>query len=231
MRSLTANLRIENALNKLSTGANQNIASWKKQEAVNKAVLDLCRRQIHGANQFREGKEASVVRVDDLQVLLKVQKLSGSDKGLFFLSSKLPTDYFGYSRVTPICSKDTCTNIRIPSILIEDSNVDVYLTDGEKQPSFDFEQSFHTLAGGRVRMYHNKDFIVNELELSYYKLPQYIEFPNTPLPTGGVGKDMEWEFKEDFCHLIIEEAISILAANIQDANTLQVASQKVEQNN
>jgi hypothetical protein len=222
MTSVQAQLKIKNGLNKLDSKDHPNILAWKMEEAVNTEARRFCRIRI-------AAKESDLKLTDDLQVLLKSAKLSGSNKSTYFLSHKLPSDYFAHSRVTPICNKDNCVAVRIPSILQEDANVDEFLSDYSSQPSFDFEQAFHILGGNKIKIYHNGDFEVKEAELEYFRTPQYITFLNTPQTNGGVGKDMVWEFKDDICDLIIEGAIGILAGDTENINRMQIAQGIVQQ--
>jgi hypothetical protein len=222
LTSLQASIRIKNDLNKLDSKDYQNIPLWKMEEAVNTAALRFCRRRI-------DAKETNNKLVEDLQVLLKGPvRLVGVDKDIFFLSHKLPTDYFASSSVAPICEKGECSGVRMGSELVEDANVNDLLQDYSSQPSFDFEQTFHVIAGDKIRQYHNRDFKIKELELTYYRQPQYITFPNTPQIDGSLGKDMTWEFKKDICDLIIEEAVEILAENTENINRAQVAQNNLQ---
>jgi|SRR6478609_8517367 len=224
MISSQAIIKIENGLNKLSSSDYQNITKERMQDAVNEAVLTVCRERI-------PVKEATNEKMDDIQVLLMPpQRVSGSDKGKYFESHTLPPDYFAMSRVTPICTKGYCTTISMKSDLVEDANIDTYLSDWSRQPSFDFEQTFHTLFSNRIKQYHNGDFEVKELELSYYRKPTYIQLPQAYLPTGGQGIDMKWEFKDDFCEIIIKEAISILAGQTENLTAYQINSQQPNNN-
>jgi hypothetical protein len=223
MTSLRASLIIKNALNKLDSKDYPNIELWKMEEAVNIAASEFFRERY-------EAKESNLKFLEDLQVLLKPTRLAGSDKGIYFLSHRLPSDYFGYSVVTPICSKNSCQGVRIKSELAESSNVDDLLQDYSSSPSFEFEQAFHTIEGNKIKVFHNKEFEVAELDLIYYKKPQYITFPNTPQIDGGVGKDMEWEFKEDVALLIIKKAVKILSDNTDNVNRSQLAAQDLAKN-
>src|SRR5688572_6224012 len=100
--------KINLRLNKDATQDYDNIWSYVKSEAFNKAVNDWVRRQIHGNNQKQEGDEETTMRVDDLQWLLKADFLTIRDKGVYVESNKLPSDYLYYKRVTPYVSKGDC---------------------------------------------------------------------------------------------------------------------------
>jgi hypothetical protein len=215
MTSTQASIIIKNGLNKLDSGDHKNITLEKMEEAINLSTKRFVRERI-------EAKEINIKLTDDLQVLLKPEKLSGSNKDTYFLSHKLPSDYFGTSRVTPICEKGECLAIRIKSDLIEDGNVDEFLQDDSSQPSFEFEQCFYVISSNKVKLYHNNDFKVKEIELSYYKQPQYITFPGAYQFDGSRGKDMVWEFKDDVCDLIIEGAIKIISGNVKNIDSLDI---------
>lgn len=220
MTSSQAALQIKNALNKLDSNDYANIQLWKIQEALNVATQRFVRRRL-------PGKEKDSLVVEDIGILLKDTRLSGSNRDMYFLSHSLPVDYFGLSRVAAICAKDNCI-LRIASEWVEDANTNDYLQDWDSQPSFDFEQTFHTLSGRRIKSYHGGDFEVKELDISYYRQPQYIQMPNAPLPGGGIGKDMTWEWKDDVADLLIEEAVWILSGNTGDYNRNALAQQIIQ---
>jgi len=182
MTSNRASLDIKNALNKLDTQDFQNITPTQIQEAVNKAAIRFVRQRL-------PMKEVDKMRVDDLQVLLVPSvRLSGSNKDIFFLSRRISEDYLSHSRVTAICSKGPCSSVRIKSQLVEDANVDDMLSSWDQQPSFKFEQCFHILSSNRIKVYHNKDFTVSEIELSYYRKPVFIQFEGAVLPDRSRGR-------------------------------------------
>lgn len=221
MTSEQAAIQIQNALNKLHSNDYVNIELWKMQEALNTAASRFTRRRM-------PSKDKDSLSTEDISILLKETPLSGSDKGQYFQSHLLPKDYFGLSRITVIAQKGNCSR-RICSDWIEDGNADKYLEDWTTQPSFDFEQVFHVLSGSRIKAYHGGDFAIKELELSYYRKPQYIQMPGAPLPDGNTGKDMTWEWKDDIADLIIEEAVWILSGNTGDYNRNALATQIIQQ--
>lgn len=212
--------KINIRLNKDASSDYDNIWPYIKSEAFNKAVNDWVRRQYHGNNQSREGDEESTTRVDDLQFLLKKDpSIAIRDKGVYVESNKLPTDYLYYKRVTPYVSKGDCTNVSIKSHLKEEANVDDLL---KSLPSFDFEETFNTLIGNRIHLYHNRDFIVEKIELTYYKKPKIYNFKKLTDTT---------EFKDDVAEIITDEACKIIASDIESLNQKALAEQRAEGNN
>ena len=211
--------KINLRLNKSSSDDYDNLWPYVKSEAFNKAVNDWVRRQYRGNNQKQEGDEESVARVDDLQFLLKPDFLTIRDKGIFVETNKLPSDYLYHKRVTPYVSKGVCSDITIKSHLREEANVDELISS---LPSFDFEETFHTLIGNKIHLYHNKQFIVDRLQLTYYRKPKVYDFKKL---------DDVTEFKDDVAEIITDEACKIIASDIESLNQKALAEQRGEFNN
>lgn len=207
-------------LNKSDTNDYDNLWTDVVQEAWNKAKIEWVRRQIRGKNQTQEGDEESKDRVDDLQVLLKNKQISASSYKVYSESS-IPDDYFYYKRVSPLCSKDECLNKILKSTLEEEANVDVLLND--KTPSWKFEETFNTLIGNKIRVYHNSEFICKEIKLTYYRKPKYDKIDR-------VAENII-EFKDDVCEMIIDEMVKILASDIESINQKNLSQERVENNN
>lgn len=210
--------KIDIRLNKQASGDYDNLWSYNKQEAFNKAVNEWVRRQKRGKNQTQEGDEESADRVDDLQVLLKMDTLSVRDKGNFAQTNKLPSDYLYYKRATPIVSKGNCQNVTINSYLKEEANVDAL----RGLPSFKFEETFHTLIGNKIHVYHFQDFTVEKVLLTYYRTPKVYNFKKL---------DDVVEFKDDICDILVDEAAKIIASDLENINQKNLAQERAENNN
>lgn len=207
--------KIDLRLNKGATGDYDNIWSYQKEEAYTKATNAVIRKMVHGKNQTQEGDEETRMRVDDLQILLKADNLNSRNKGFYNQTDKLPSDYLYFKRVTPKVSKDNCVGITIKSHLREEANVD----DLTNLPSFDFEETFHTLINNRIHIYHNKDFTINKVEITYYRKPTVYSFKKL---------DTVVEFKDDVCELIVDETCKILASDMESVNQKTLAQERRE---
>ena len=224
MNSKIAIQRIDNALEKQASSSNANLNNWDKEDALNKALNDWIRRQVHGNNPRREGSEESQMRVDDLQPLLVPErKISVTNGPIFSDTSKLPENYRYYNRLTPVVTKGQCQSVRIKSTFVENANTDDLLQDWTFAPSFDFEQTFHIMASNKFRTYHNGEFEIEHILLSYYKDPKYISCENKDF-------DIPWEWKDGVAELIIDEAIKLLSGNIEAQNAFALAKARVEEN-
>lgn len=213
-----ASLKINLRLNKGDTHDYDNLWNYHKADAFNKGVIEWVRRQKRGKNQTQEGDESTDTRVDDLQVLLKKGTINTRDKGVYVETDKLPADYLYHKRVTPIVSNGKCSEVRIQSHLREEANVDDLL----QMCSFDFEETFHTLMGNKINIYHNNDFSVEYAELTYYRKPKVYDFTKL---------DTVIEFKDDVCEILVDEACKIIASDIESFNQKGVSQERGESNN
>lgn len=214
----------EARLNKSDSQDYDNIWWYQIENSFYKATIDVIRRLKKGKTQKQESDEETTDATDDLQVLLndKPYILSCVDKGLYSLSGKLPSNYLYYKRLSPKCSKGKCSGIYIKSNLREEGNVDDLLQDEMNKPSFDFEQTFHVLSNNRFKIYHNKDFDIDQASLIYYRLPTKYKFDRD--------KEYTIEFKDDLVNLFIDEGVKIIASDIQDFNTVQTSDARTKEN-
>ena len=211
-------LKLDLRLNKSANNEYDAIWSDVKEEVANKALLEWVRRQIRGKNQTQEGDEETTARVDDLQVLLKSEILKVTKKDRFFETEKIPSDYLYYKRLTPTVKKGECDSIEIKSYFSEEANVD---DNSPMSPSFEFEETFHTMIGNKFRVYFD-DFTVEKVKLTYYRRPKKLDFNKI--------NDVI-EFKDDVCEMIIDEAAKIKASDIESLNQKNLAQERVETNN
>ena len=234
MNVATIQIKVKERLNKLSSNDYDNIECWQIVEAFNKAQLQWVRRQLHGFNQFKEGDEQSKRRVDDLQILLTDFPLNLTNRQLFYETTVWPTNYLEFKKVSAYAINDCCPDPRrLMVYLTEEANVDLHLTDKNKMPSYEWGETFVTLVGNTVRIYTDEKFEISSASLMYYRMPVFIEIarctnPYTGVPSAG---NVDPEFKDDIVELLIDEAIGIIAADIESITQYQRSQQEVEKNN
>ena len=234
MNNATIQLKVKQRLNKLASLDYDNFECWQIVEAFNKGQVAWCRRNLHGLNVKQTGDEQSKRRIDDLQVLLTEDTIPFTKKDLFVESEILPGNYMEWKRVSAQSNNKCCKEKRNMVIyLAEEANVDELLRDKNKQPSFDWGETFCTLKDNKVRIYTNDEFTVEDGKLSYYRQPKKIQIKGCIDPYTQVEslEDVECEFKDDMIELFIDEAVKILAGDIESFNQQQVASGQVENNN
>lgn len=218
MTILQAFTKIDLRMNKGASSDYDNLWGYVKEEALNKAIIEWVGRQKEGNNQRREGDEETSTKVDDLQILLKTDSLTVRDKGLYVESNKLPSDYLFFKRLTPYVTKGNCSSVYIKSHLREEANVDDLIT----LPSFEFEETFHTLIGNRAHIYHNKNFVIDKVTLTYYRKPKIYSSKNLTEVI---------EFNDRICEILVDEAAKIIASDIESLNQKALTEQRSELNN
>jgi len=235
MNNTTIQLKTKERLNKLASSDFDNLQPWMIVEAFNKGTVNWCRRQLHGLNVKQMGDEQSKAKIDDLQVLLKEETVQLANRDLFVETTLvLPSDYFEWKRISANARNECCADSRKMIIyLAEEGNVDELLRDVNKQPSFEWGETFCTLKGNKVRIYTNNKFTLEPAILSYYKQPRRIEILGVvdPYTTVISTVDIESEFKDDIVELLIDEGVKILAGDIESMNQVQTATGQVEGNN
>mgnify|MGYP003645373779 FL=1 len=233
MNNTTLQIKFKQRLNKLASNDYDNIECWQIVEAFNKAQVEWCRRQLHGNNMYKEGDEASKRRVDDLQPLLESTILTGEVFDDYFEGTNFPDDYMEFKRVSVNATSDCCDEARAMTVyLAEEANVDLIMRDPLKRPDFEWSETFCTMAANTVKVYR-KDFTVVEPTLTYYRQPVRMEIARCldPYTTAGSPFDVECEFKDDVVELIIDEAVAIIAGDIDSVNQYARGSQSAEKNN
>ena len=232
MQNSVLSIKIKQRLNKLDSQDYDNIECWQIVEAFNKAQVEWARRQLHGINLVKEGDEQSTRRKDDLQVLLDKKSLTLSNQ-LYYYSANIPIDYLQWKRVDVHAHKDCCDKKRMVVYFASEGDVNLLLRDKLKQPSFEWGETFATLTSNNVNIYTNEDFELVDAMLSYYRQPRKIQIQGCVDPYTGIqsASEITCEFKDDIIELIIDEAASILAGDIESGNQFSRGTEGAERNN
>ena len=232
MLNSTVTIKIKERLNKLDSQDYDNVLCWQIVEAFNKAQVEWCRRQLHGINTLREGDEQSTRRKDDLQVILVQDPILLQEEDIYY-RGPVPKDYLQWKRLDVNACKGCCENRRMTVYLAEEENLNQLLRDKSKQPSFSWAETFATLTDDGINIYTNADFEISKSELTYYRQPRLIQVKGCINPYTEVEStlDVISEFKDDIVELIIDEAVSILAGDIESGNQYSRGQQEAERNN
>jgi hypothetical protein len=233
INNTTLQIKFKQRLNKLASNDYDNIECWQIVEAFNKAQIEWCRRQLHGTNMMKEGDEMSKRRIDDLQPLLTNSVITGVVNANHFAGSNFPVDFLEFKRVSANATTDCCTSERSMTVyLAEEANIDMILRDPLKRPDFDWGETFCTMANNSVKIY-TRNFVIASPVLTYYRRPRLIEIQDCVDPYTGAATaaDVTCEFKDDIVELIIDEAVSIIAGDIDSVNQYMRGSQSAEKNN
>lgn len=233
MTTEEVHIKIKNNLNKLDSHDYDNFEAWQINSAFNIAQLSWVRRNLHGANYFREGDESSKIRIDDFQILLKTYSLTLQKEDKHYVAYPIPSDYLLFKRLDVKAKKGCCDNTSLIAYLSEQSNVNLLLNDELRKPSFEWRETFCTLMGNKIQIWTNDEFDISEATLLYYSTPTNIELINTyNISTQSVSTaTVNPMFKDDIVEIIINETCKILAGNIESINQINIQSSNVETNN
>lgn len=234
MLNSTILLKVKMRLNKVASDDYDNIQTWQIVEAFNKGQVDWCRRNLHGLNIVKEGDEQSKRRVDDLQVLLETLNLTITNRHDHYETTVLPADYLQWKRISAKATSECCPKPRrLVIYLAEQANVDVLLRDKQKQPNFDWAETFVTMKDNKIQIYTDGEFVVVDPVLIYYRQPRRIEIAGIKDPYTGLVPtvDIKSEFKDDLIELFVDECAKILAGDIESMNQVQRESETSENNN
>jgi hypothetical protein len=226
-------LKIKERLNKLASLDYDNFECWQIQEAFNKAQIEWIRRRLHGINQLKQGAEDSLYSVDDVQILLKEEKLALTKYDKYFETvNSIPADYLHFVRVSVKAFQECCPKRDMTVYQTEEANIDEILTDNLKDPSFEWSETVCTLVGGKLRIYTNNKFDLDDAKLTYFRKPVNVEFNGcTNVYTQTVSTaDVECELKEDVIEVVVDNAVMILAGDIESMVQYQRASGNVQSN-
>lgn len=224
-------LKILQRLNKLASSDYSNLQCWQIAEAFNKAQREWFRRQIKGLNIKKEGAEQTSNEIDDLQKFIKTKDLKGVNKKKFFETESVPDDFAYYIRVSAVADKDACKNREMTVYLGEEANADILLNDEYKGPSFEWSETFATMQNDKFHIFHGNDFHITKASFLYYRKPFDVAFEGCVNPsTGNTSSDQECEFKDAVTELIIDDAVAILAGDMESFNQYQRNSQNSQKN-
>jgi len=228
-------IKVRERLNKLASNDYDNIECWQVVEAFNKGQIEWIRRQIRGGNIFQDGDEQSRRRIDDLQRILKPAPISIIDRGIFYETvNELPADYLEYKRIDVNATSECCEDPRVMNVyLAEEDNRSQLLRDDMKKPSFEWAETFSTLINNKARIFTNDEFKLSGAQLTYYRFPAYIQIQGCTDPYTGQtsAANIECEFKDDIVELLIDEAVNIIAGDIESGAQVNRGSESAERSN
>jgi hypothetical protein len=235
MTNAELQIKVKERLNKLASLDYDNFECWQIVEAFNKAQLEWIRRQVIGVNQSKRGEGSSKVVYDDLQKLIKTVSISGTnyptDNPSNFETDPFPADYLYYSSLYVMAKTDCCPERNMLVYIVDKEDVFVILRDSNKKPSFEWGETVGIFSGNRITVYTDGDFDITSLNLTYYRKPVPVSFQGcVDITSGQITTDVPCEFKDDIAEILVDNAVAILAADIESFNQYTRATNSVQSN-
>lgn len=232
MNNNVLQIKIKERLNKLASLDYDNIECWQIAEAFNKAQIEWVRRQVHGNNLRKEGDESTKMLIDDLQLLLVEQNLTGTMQDRYFETGVIPANYLYFKSLNAKSKTECCPDRWVSCYLAEVADVSNLIVDPFRKPSAEWGETFATMMGNRFRIFHADEFEVVGPKLTYYRKPRTVSFLGCVDPaTGNPTANVESEFKDDIVELIIDETAAILAGDMELFNQYQRGKTNAQANN
>jgi hypothetical protein len=189
------------------------------------------RRQIGGYNQKQTGDGSTKINYDDTQKLITTIALDGMNYADNWVSLPYPADYMNYTSLYVMAKSDCCPDRNIIVYMVDKADLYVILRDANKKPSFEWGETVAYLAGNEFTVYTNGEFEVTSVDLTYYRKPVPVQFQNCiDISTGQPTGDVACEFKDDIAEILVDNAVAILAADIESFNQYTRASNSVQNN-
>tara|TARA_R110000868_G_scaffold85508_1_gene240537 strand:- start:197 stop:931 length:735 start_codon:yes stop_codon:yes gene_type:complete len=243
MTNAELQIKVKERLNKLASLDYDNFECWQIVEAFNKAQLEWIRRQVVGANQLQSGEGSTKVNYDDLQRLVKTVTVLGTTNtsapaswtSISFdtLDPANPKDYLYYSSVYVTANDQCCPNVdrNIIVYMVDKADLYVILRDENKKPSFEWGETVGILSDNKLTIYTDNQFQIDSVNMTYYRKPIPVEFQNCiNVSTGQATGDVPCEFKDDVAEILVDNAVAILAADIESFNQYTRATNSVQNN-
>lgn len=224
-------IKVKERVNKLDSQDYDNFETWQVLEAFNKAQLQYARAQVAGLNPKGQVDESTKQLIDDLECLLTTAPLTLTSTPIYD-EAALPQRYLGFKRVDAQAHTTCCGNRPLQLYSCEQANVTTWLRDEHKQPSFDWAETFYALGGGRVQLYHNGQFTMENASLLFYQEPRVVTIDGVlDLTTGLLATaDVSCVFPEAVCELLVDKCVGILAGDTENSTQYQRAAAEVAAN-
>ena len=94
-------------------------------------------------------------------------------------------------------------------------------------------ETFCTVMGDKIRIYSDNKFAVEDATLTYYRKPRAVQILNCIDPANGLAfkANQTCELKDDIVEMVIDEACSIIAGDIELFNQYSRTKQQATINN
>lgn len=231
MDNNTLQIKVRERLNKLSSQDYDNIECWQISEAFNKAQLEWVRRQIHVGAGHMHSDESSKMQIDDIQPLLVSKAINIVAQNGFYETALIPSDYLYFKRISANSLSNCCPPRKLVIYEAAAADVDNLLSDVHKKPSVEWGETFFTMQSNKLRIYTNNEFAIDTPVLTYYRKPAFVTFNNcTSLTDGSPTIDVECEFKDDVVEVILDNAVAILAGDLELFNQYQRNKSNAQEN-
>lgn len=209
-------LYVQDRLNKLSSNNSQNIQFPQFVRAFNTSQLQWVEDRI-------KINETSNLRTDEISQLLTSVKLKTSTKDNYYEASK-PSNYFHFKRLY-----GTPCNVNI--IPVREGDVNNLLKSSNWKPSLEWEETFATFVGDKIRVYKDETFSLTGIYLVYFRYPIEVDIQGYTKYDNTISTNIDPEFQGSSLVEILDMTCLLLASDINDQLRYQAMTNKTTKHN
>lgn len=230
--------KIDQKLNKLSTNEHQSIQLEDKILALNEAQIKLIKRKVSGiATTSGLGLEGSRKRYEDLQNLIVDHSspldLKLTDENIHQYTAdltQLTPKYLFYIDSYVVADKGKCKNkkIWVNKDLTKHADVSMLLNNSHYKPSFEYEETFSTLADNKIAVYTDGTFTPKKIYVSYLRYPKYINKEGYVDLDGNETSNQDCELASYLEDELVDLAVQDLAEYTENSSAVQSAQFRIQ---
>jgi hypothetical protein len=233
--------KIDQKLNKLSSNEHQQIQIEDKILALNEAQIKLVIRKVEGASSPSGiGLDGFRKRYEDLQNLVlnydyQPLDLIEVDKNIFQFEGDLASltpKYLFYIDGYILADKGRCKNrkIWINRDLAKHGDLQFILNNVHYKPSFEYQETFNTLASDKISVYTDGTFTPKKLYMSYLRYPQYIDSEGYINLKGEPSTNQDSELEDYLESELVDLTVQDLAQYTENVSAAQSAQFRIQTN-
>ena len=230
--------KIDLKLNKVAALEHQVIPLENKILALNEAQLKLVKLKMDSNNPLGLGLDSFKKRYEDLEVLVEPMAahqlpLVETDRFLNKWSADLlllDPEYMFYIDSYFIASKGACKDklIYVNKDLVKHSDIISLLINTNYKPSFEYEESFCSVANYKLSIYTDGTFAPDTIYVSYIRYPQKIDYPGYIHFDGTASVKSDSELPEYLEDELLNLTIQELAMDTENVPAVQFTQERIK---
>lgn len=183
-------------------------------ELLNIAIRNIVRKYVHKIND-----ETAQSITDGIQPLIETVTLTKTLTNNLYSEFDLPNDFYYFKRAT--ITANGCKLINV-SLYFQDY-VQHALTNFNLKPDFDWGRAVGFIANGKLTVYSNNEFSIDNASLTYIRKPAEVSIGGYNNINNVLKPKVECDLPEILHDLIIREAIVLAKGSVEDQFGFQVS--------
>lgn len=209
-------LKFLNKINKNNTGGGINCDKDRFVLIVNEAKNRWVEKLL---------KEKDSILIDSLQEIVKTKKLLNPTTKDNYVEYNLEDDFYEGILAKSESKKENCQWI-VFSREVKNQNKNILEWDSNQKPSFEWEWTFHSIQGNKLRIYKT-DFNILATEFEYYSVLEDFDIEGYVTIDGTQSVNKPFKISEQYVDQILNEAAKEFEMNYQNQLGVQIAQERI----